>query len=185
MTLANSIPYIGKMISDKEIFSIWLKMKMKGEDAIAGNVLAPMIGVHPSTISGWFSGKSKGPGKPLAKKICKIIGGDYDNIIKEYKDRHQEHRTKTVAPESDRRKVHRDKNIIDSDERRNAEHHRMVDRFKDQETALAINSALVDIESLDRDEFEEVLDIVKAKRKKLMKKIPGADNQGERNTKRG
>lgn len=82
MTTAINLPYIGKMKTDAEIFSTWLKKVVKFEGQIKGKDLAKKINVHPSTISGWFGEKSQGPRKELSLKICEILHGDYSEIIK-------------------------------------------------------------------------------------------------------
>jgi len=48
-------------------------------------------------------------------------------------------------------------------------HHGVIEKFRDKERGLAINQDLVELESLDEDELEEVHDIIRAKLKKLRK----------------
>ena len=60
-------------------------------------------------------------------------------------------------------------------------HFRIIQEFRDQETAADINSDLVKIEAMDTDEFQEIREMIKAKRRKLERKqkpvrLPKASN---------
>ena len=68
------------MLSDKEIFSRWLKKAIKLEGIIKGKDLSDKTGIAPSTISGYLNDKTY-PDLQNRLKICQAIGVDYNKII--------------------------------------------------------------------------------------------------------
>lgn len=80
-----------KIENEKNIFVEWLKKVIKIDNRITGKELAARLGVHPSTISGYLTGKRSGPGKAVRFKICEILGEDYSNVvgIEEYSNEYQ------------------------------------------------------------------------------------------------
>lgn len=73
------------MKTDKEIFTEWLRHAIKIKGLIKGKDLAVKAGVDPTTISGYLTGRTKGPELDLRLKICNILNVDYSSIIKQGK----------------------------------------------------------------------------------------------------
>ena len=148
------------MQSDKEIFVEWLKRAIKIDKLISGKTLAQKVGISPSTISGWFGSKSKGPKIDTRMDICEELGVSYNKII-------QEHRGKIDAKE-----------IADIQDPYRSEHHKKINEFPNQKQALLMNSLAVELANIDPDELDEVIDFIKYR---LSKK---KNNQKEKSSKK-
>ncbi|MCF8126864.1 MAG: helix-turn-helix transcriptional regulator, partial [Desulfotignum sp.] len=133
--------YIDIMLTEKEIFTKWLKKKIKIEEATTGVVLAQKVGVHPSTISGWFSRKSKGPEKKIRLKICEFFQVNHDDI---------------VGKKKKEKSAKQDPKIVNIDR----QHWKVVEQFQQKDTALQINQALVELEKVDPSSLESMLEMV-------------------------
>ena len=70
-----------KMEDDKKKFVNWLKKIIKIDGVITGKQLAKKVGIDPSTISGYLTGRTKGPELSLRLEICKVLGFDYEEIM--------------------------------------------------------------------------------------------------------
>ncbi len=93
--------------SEREIFVEWLRKAIKIDRLITGKELATRIGVDPSTISGYLTGKRNGPGAELRLKICEVLGKKYADIVgEEYSDEYQKYLEKQ---ENDYYKKHPEK----------------------------------------------------------------------------
>jgi transcriptional regulator with XRE-family HTH domain len=158
------------MHSDKEIFSSWLKKVVKGEDVIKGKILAEKVGIAPSTISGWFHGKSKGPEKPIAVEICKILNADYDKIITDGRHEVQPDISlieKTVRKVLDEKEASsqnkKPDNVIDYHDPIKVMHYKKVNEFPDPVTALELNTLAVELAHIDPKAVKEVIEFIKFK----------------------
>lgn len=131
------------MLSDKEIFVEWLRHAIKIDKTISGKNLAELVGISPSTISGWFGSKSKGPRIETRLDICEKLGVSYNKIV-------QIHREKLDVKE-----------IADIQEPYRSENNKKIDEFPNQGKALLMNSLAVELASIDPDEIDEVIDFIK------------------------
>jgi len=166
LTTAIALPYIGNMDADKKIFSKWLKKKIKLEGAIKGNVLAKKIGVHPSTISGWFGEKSQGPDRELSIQICKILNVDYNDIITKERQEYQPLLQDSIVMTKDEFKKatwqktespQKEKYTIEIDDQETWQHFKVIKRFKNKGIALEMNERLADFEEYDQWKFLKLL----------------------------
>ena len=131
------------MLSDKEIFVEWLRHAIKIDKTMSGKELAELAKISPSTISGWFGSKSKGPKIETRLEICKILGVSYKTII-------QSHRDEADAKE-----------ITDIQDPYKSEHHKKINEFPNQKQALLMNSLAVELALLDPDELNEIIEFIK------------------------
>lgn len=161
MTVCSTKTYIENMerYDDKALFTRWLKKAIKVDNRITGKELAKRVGVHPSTISGYITNKSKGLGLSLRLKICDVLKVEYAEIM------NRERRNATgKAPESideltDKvlrriRQEQSNQNIIDYRDVHNLNQHKKINEFSDQEKGYRLNVLAVELEKIDPDELE-------------------------------
>ena len=176
------------MEDDIKIFVTGLKKASKIK-RVNQTSLADCIGVDQTTISNYFNFKTR-PKPEHLDAFSARIGMTVDEIL--------EIGRKELSPQlSDETKIKEIVKAVISEQQqptppnvakyeRNKEHHETVDRFKDQKTALEINHALVEIESLDPNALERICATLKTELGILRnKKTPEQTDQGGRNTKRG
>jgi len=162
------------MEDDKKKFVNWLKKVIKIDGLITGKKLSQKVGVDPSTISGYLTGRTKGPELPLRLRICEEMGVDYEEILEAGRQVTQlgaEDVKQIVAGEMNKysRSVPTT-NLEEYKTQKNHLHHDKIDEFKEQDRALRINSILVEIEKSDFDVLDKIEKMVQLEFDVLKKK---------------
>ena len=182
-----AIEYVEDMLTDKEIFSNWLKEIIKLKGIVKGKDLALDVGVAPGTISGWFGDKSKGPEKDVGEKICDILTNkykfpcEYDQIIKTGRKKFESKTNKTRDLEqriSVLESLIPSEKFTKSDYKTDIEKHILSKhqmRVKDfptdcQEKAYEINNKLIEISKIEPGYLDDLDDILNKKLKRLSEK---------------
>lgn len=193
-----ALEYIETMLTDKEIFSNWLKQVIKVKGVVKGKYLANDIEVDPSTISGWFGDRSKGPEPDVCIKICEVLTkkykfpSNYDQIIEEGRGGAQVAETKipeledriaaleTLIPTKKITKEDYKNDIQEHIHKKNKEHHDLVDEFEQAELAYEINCLIREIEKRKKSKLKKIKRILHTELDELNEELGDDDQEGRR-----
>lgn len=162
---------LGNMEDDKKKFVNWLKQLIKIDGVITGKALAAKIKVDPSTVSGWLTGRTKGPELPVRIEICEAVSADYKEIMQTQNNKElqpnyavppedvagivakeiKRQLAKTSpAPPAQQNDLERRKT------QKNQPHHDLVNEFEQPEEAYELNCIIRKIEKLEKNKFKKI-----------------------------
>ncbi len=147
------------MEDEPKIFVAWLTRYIKIDKAIKQTDLASRIGKDQSTISSYITGRTA-PDFETRKLIVDAVKVDYETIMSVGR------KELGISEEQFPQKIEATNALVSI----NARHHTIIDQFQDSELATEINTDLLEIESIDKEELEEVRDIIRLKLHKLRRK---------------
>lgn len=159
------------IMDTQEQYSITLKW-MSDEYGLTQEQAGQMAGVVQSAISHMLKGDRTIHLKHL-KGIAAGVGITVEDALKKAISFHK---IKESLSADDVTSTATTQNITKYE--RNKEHHATVDKFKNQETALAINQMLVQIEAVEPNYLDDLKDIIEQKFKRI-KKNQSEPDQGE------
>jgi transcriptional regulator with XRE-family HTH domain len=153
---------VGIMKDDKQIFVEWLKYAIKIECKMKGNELANKVGINPGTISGYITGKSKGPRNVEDRvKICGVLGADYQQVIAAGRQQDVKVDLPQRTPITNESPAITDKQttVVDIDPV-TTEHRELVRDFSSKRIALEANRKMVELDQSDPMRFAELVSII-------------------------
>ncbi|MCG8639459.1 MAG: helix-turn-helix transcriptional regulator [Desulfobacterales bacterium] len=144
---------------DKAIFTRWLKKAIKVDNRITGKKLAEKVDVHPSTISGYITDKSKGLGLSLRLKICDALNVDYFEIIDQERKKTANGSSGTIDELTDQvlKRIRQEQfreTIVNYGDSDNVKLHKKINEFSNLEKGHRLNLLAVELEKIDPDELE-------------------------------
>ncbi len=171
------------MEDDEKIFRAWLKKVLTRDKIIKGKILADKLGIGAPTLTGYHSGRIINgerifPAIPfeIRKSILGITKTSYDSMLEIGRSElnpQQENLKETV------RQIIREE-IKAPTEPIKLEPYNIINLFKDRETAIKINKALIDIERVDPYEYEELAKNIELRHIKILKKNAPVKEKGDR-----
>ena len=169
------------MKSDKEIFTEWLRDVVKVKGRIKGKDLAKKAKIHPSTLSGYFSGKTKGPDLEIQLRICEALNEDREKILQAARQQSEQNSLLERVNRLEATIPANEKNEIQSQRRKKRNrHYDIVDEFPEEiaEDAEIINEYLLKISKIDLELFSKIKRDLEFEIKRLEKK---KDNENKEN----
>ena len=149
------------MKDDKQIFVEWLRKAIKIDKLMTGEQLAAAVNISPATISGYLTGRTKGPAElDLRLKICEALNVDYQKIIKEGRMEVNGFTSK-VFEEFVEEKLNLAVSAM-------VEGKGTFAGFNDKEKAETVRSVLVDIEREDAFEFETIIEELELRLRRIL-----------------
>jgi len=141
-----------------------IKEKKKAEEA-AGRIftqamVANSMGVDPNNLSAFLNGHRQ-YSEAKREDLSRFFGKTYLEVLGINEDQ--------TSSNTEKSKIA----VNELQQRKNEQHHQIIDHFKNHELAIEINQILIEIEAIDKEELEEVKEMMLIKLRGLKRKFIG------------